>query len=106
MVKKTDLIAELKRFSKSVSRKMRLNALILFGSRAEGRPRKYSDVDLVVVSPDFRGKSFGRTRELYSQWHLNLPVDFLCFTPEEFDERSKRLTIARVAMQRGIRIVP
>ena len=106
MVKKTDLIFALEKFSSAVSKKIHLSALILFGSRAQGHPRKYSDVDLLVVSPDFRGKAFGRTRKLYSLWKIDLPVDFICLTPEEFEEkRGSRLNVIGIAAGKGIRIV-
>lgn len=105
MVKKTDLINQLKEFLSRISKKVRVSRLIFFGSRARGHPRKYSDVDLIVVSPDFRKKKFGRSRELYDFWDLDLPVDFLCFTPEEYEEKRKSpLNIVGMAERKGINI--
>ena len=34
-------------------RGIRVQKMILYGSRASGRHRKYSDIDVAVVSPDF-----------------------------------------------------
>jgi len=79
--------------------------MILLGSRAWGSPHKDSDVDLIVVSPKFKRKNLvDRASPLYMGWNLNLPVDFLCYTPEEFDELSKRPSIVREALREGVLI--
>ncbi|MBI3024697.1 MAG: nucleotidyltransferase domain-containing protein [Candidatus Tectomicrobia bacterium] len=64
---------------------MPVERMIFFGSHARGRARKWSDVDLIVVSRHFRGKRF-RYRPLgfHRLWDIRYPVDFLCYTPEEF----------------------
>ena len=105
MVTKTALIRELKAFLGKISSRVKVTDFILFGSRAHGQHRKYSDVDLLVVSPDFRGKAFRRSHDLYDYWKLDLPVDFICLTPEEFKEKSKsRLNVIGVATRTGIRV--
>ena len=38
--------------------RLRVEALILFGSRAEGKTDEWSDYDFIVVSPDFEGIAF------------------------------------------------
>jgi predicted nucleotidyltransferase len=79
--------------------------MILFGSRAGGRPRPDSDVDLIVVGRRFQRKNpIDRAAPLHLEWDLKLPVDFLCYTPEEFEELSKRPSIVREALRDGIRI--
>src|SRR2546427_123917 len=99
------LIRELKSFRRKVSTRYGVQRMILFGSRARGGPRRDSDVDLIVVSPKFKRKNIvERASPLYMEWDLNLPVDFLCYTPEEFDELSKRPSIVRVALDEGILI--
>src|SRR2546427_3910749 len=99
------LIRELKSFRRKVSTRYGVQRMILFGSRARGGPRRDSDVDLIAVSPKFKRKNIvERASPLYMEWDLNLPVDFLCYTPEEFDELSKRPSIVRVALDEGILI--
>jgi len=39
---------------------------------------------------------------LHLAWDLGMPVDFLCYTPEEFAELSKRPSIVREALREGI----
>lgn len=107
MVKKDDLIRRLREFVSAVSAKVGVKAVFLFGSRASGRPRKDSDVDLVIVSPSFRGKKFHqRASRLHDLWSIDLPVDFLCLTPEEFEEKKHWVSsVAGIASRTGIRIV-
>lgn len=79
--------------------------MILFGSQATGRTHRWSDVDLIIVSPKFRRKrSFKRSRGFYRHWKLNKPVDYLCYTSEEFENHKRRPTIVREAVKEGIEI--
>lgn len=97
----TQIIKRLKKFKKE----NKLQRLILFGSRYTGAYTKYSDVDLIVVSPRFRNlKSFQRAPLLRLKWNLEHPVDMLCYTPEEFERKKTLPTIVREAVQHGIKI--
>lgn len=44
----------LKSFRQELEKKIRVKKMILFGSYARGTPRDYSDIDVAVVSPDFK----------------------------------------------------
>ena len=99
------LIRDLARFGRKVSRRFAIERMILFGSRASGRPRPDSDVDLIIVGRRFHRKNpVDRAAPLYLLRDLGLPVDFLCYTPEEFEELSKRPSIVREALREGIRV--
>ena len=105
MHKKNDIIKKLNDFKRKISASTSLSKMILFGSMATGRTHKDSDVDLILVSHKFRGKkSFTRSIGLYKYWTLNQPVDFLCYTPEEFNKLKKQITIVREAVRKGIEI--
>ena len=47
----------LDQFRKKLEKKIRVQKMILFGSYARGTPRDYSDIDVAVISPDFKGDS-------------------------------------------------
>lgn len=99
------LVRQLQRFRRKVARRYKIERMILFGSRARGRTHRFSDVDLIVVSPRFRRKdAAARASPLYLEWDLGLPVDFLCYTPEEFEALSKRPSMVREAVGEGITI--
>ncbi len=95
----------LKEFKERLSKQIAIKNMILFGSRAAGRGGRYSDFDILIVSPAFYGKkSFERALGFYKQWDLDYPVDFLCYTPREFDRLSRRITIVKEAVETGINI--
>jgi predicted nucleotidyltransferase len=99
------IIDQLVAFRKKVQKEIPITKMYLFGSMAWGSPHKDSDIDLIVVSPTFRKKkSFKRSIGLYKRWQLDYPVDFLCYTPEEFKKLSQQITIVRKAVKEGIEI--
>lgn len=103
MVKKNVIINKLKEFKNNLSKEIPIHKMILFGSRVTGKTHKYSDVDLVIVSKKFkRKKSYARALGFFKYWNLDLPVDFLCYTPEEFKKLCKMVTIVRQAVREGI----
>jgi uncharacterized protein len=60
--------------------------IILFGSRARGEARSDSDLDLLVIEPDFarRGEGYGRLRrELRG---LDVAIDLVVYRRREADE--------------------
>lgn len=80
-----------------------IERVIVIGSRARGGVSRESDVDLVLVDPRFAGvKSFRRARGLHAHWALDLPVDFICYTPEEFEGLKDRPTLVREAILHGV----
>jgi predicted nucleotidyltransferase len=103
--KNADLTAGIERFLEQVDRDFPVRRLILFGSRARGKARRYSDVDLIVVSPRFRKlNSIERGARMYDYWDLDCPADFLCYTPAEFDRLKMRPTLVRDAVEHGIEL--
>ena len=85
---------------------MPIDRMILFGSRAGGEFSAHSDVDLLIVSPDFKGiKSYKRPISFYKYWEIDLPFEFICLTPDEFEEKSQQITIIREAVKEGIEIL-
>ena len=50
-------------------------------------------IDLVIVSPKFTKLNFfKRGAKMYDYWDLDYPVDFLCYTPKEFNKFKKQMT--------------
>jgi len=87
-------------------RRVGVDEALLFGSRARDDWLHTSDVDLILISPRFRGVRFvDRLAPLYGEWPLWwIYPELLAYTPEEFEEARKGLGIERVAYQTGIRI--
>jgi len=105
MVREKTIIKKLTDFKKRVNKDIPLKKMIFFGSRATGKPHRYSDIDLIIVSPAFRKLDFfKRGAKMYDYWDLRIPVDFLCYSPEEFKKLRKQTTIISEAIKEGIEL--
>ncbi|MCK5149826.1 nucleotidyltransferase domain-containing protein [Candidatus Pacearchaeota archaeon] len=99
------IIKLLKEFKRKVNEKIRIDEMILFGSRAKGEEGKNSDVDLIIVSKDFEGKKyFKRAPLFYFMWDSPYDVDILCLTLKELNEKKKQAGIVQEAIREGIEI--
>jgi len=73
---------------------LHVSKVILFGSQARGEATEDSDVDIVVLSDDFRNKDiFERARLTMDTGVLTIkkfmiPFDIITMTPEEFESGS------------------
>ena len=98
---KEAIIQALKRFK----RLSHVDKMIFFGSRTTETYKPDSDIDLIIVSKRFnKQRPLKRAPSLYMKWNLDYPVDFLCYTPEEFEALKTKVTIVREAIQHGIEI--
>lgn len=96
---------ELKEFKSTIKKDIPIDKFILFGSRAKGTSKKYSDFDILIVSKKFnKMNKLDRSYAVDKKWHLDYPVDFLCYTPEEFNKLKKQITIVKEAVEEGIEI--
>ena len=98
-------ITLVRKFKEQLAKKTSVKKVILFGSRVKGKVHEWSDFDILIVSKDFKNKkSFERGIGFYDYWKEDYPVDFLCYTPEEFKKLKKKITIVREAVRNGIEI--
>ncbi len=97
------IMKELKGFKENLKKDFPDEKIIFFGSRAVGRAGPDSDVDLIIVSEKFRELNFiKRAARMYDYWNLNYPVDFLCYTPDEFKALKSRISIVSQALKEGV----
>lgn len=102
---KNKLMPVLEEFKKNISQSTQIDKFIFFGSRAKGKSKKTSDIDLLVVSKDFKGKKyFKRSPKFYLMWNHPYDIDILCLTPEELAKKQKQIGIIRQAVKEGILI--
>jgi len=79
--------------------------MILFGSRARDDGLYSSDIDLILVSDDFRSYGFlDGMREIAGMWDGDLMLEAICYTPEEFERKRQETGIVNTAMGYGIEI--
>lgn len=103
-------IEGVKKIVETVSEKhgIDLEEVIVFGSRATEDYKTESDIDILIVSDDFADLAWNkRPSPFYEEWdyeHLPVP-EFICLTPEEFDEKKERKPdIVRTAVQTGVKV--
>ena len=90
---------------KEFKKKVKADRVLVFGSYATGEAGKDSDIDLILISRRFKGKDFhSRFKGLWLKWTLDLPVDFIPYTPEEFARLSTEASLARQALESGIEL--
>ena len=104
MGERENIVTGLKAFRQDLNRTIHVERMIFFGSRVSGKPHPDSDIDLLIVSDYFEGKRSKRALGFRSIWNLDYPVDFLCYTSEEFERLSKQVSIVREAVETGIEI--
>ena len=96
------LVKALKVFKEEVCQKYDIREMILFGSQVREEANENSDIDLIVVGEEFTGKSpLKRPVVLYLEWTMDYPLDFLCYTPEDFEDKRKGISIVRQAIKEG-----
>jgi len=81
-------------------------AMVLFGSRVDGTPDEWSDIDLVIVSSEFEGMRVLPRMALFrrtAQPHIH--VDALCYTPSEFEYMMTQPSMVREAVETGLRVI-
>jgi predicted nucleotidyltransferase len=96
----------LRKFWDELVRRYAPEHVVLFGSRATGKARPDSDVDLIVVSTRFAEQRFIQRgtllRQAIAPEGFGLPVHVLCYTPEEFEQMSTGIGMVAEAVKEGI----
>ena len=103
--KKIEIITLLKKFFIKAEKIVRIEKAILFGSQATGKNTKDSDIDIMIISKDFKNKkSYKRAPQFYLLWDLPYDGDIICLTPEEFEKKKKQIGAVKTAVEEGIEI--
>jgi len=74
------------RFRKGIeARGIRPQRVILYGSYAEGTNKAGSDIDVVVISDDFSGKSYWERIDILADaiYEIFAPLEAVAMTPDE-----------------------
>jgi uncharacterized protein len=77
---------------------VKISKIILFGSQSTGKATIDSDVDILIISPDFQNKDiFERARltkeaEIKTLKKFRIPLDIITLTSEEFESGRSLIT--------------
>ena len=102
MVKKSTLKAVAFMKERLQQTGVNVQKIIVFGSQANGKDKAGSDIDIIVISNDFKNKDiFKRARltkeaEIMTIRKFMIPLDIVTMTPEELaDDKSLLSDYAR-----------
>jgi predicted nucleotidyltransferase len=102
------IIERTSEIARSIARahNLTLARIIVYGSHAHGEATERSDIDLILVSPDWEDIDYyARPEPFLIEWPRDeLPTpDIVPVTPAEFAQRSQNETdIVRTAVETGI----
>lgn len=76
---------ELKRITRVLKKKYKPEKIILFGSAAAGRVKRWSDLDIAVIK-NTQKRFYDRIGEVLMLADPHEAVDFIVYTPQEFKD--------------------
>ena len=84
---------------------VKVDKAILFGSSVRGDRLVESDIDLIVISSDFkRMNSAQRFLILQKNWKSKTELEAFGFTPEEFAKVKDKSLILQETVEHGVRL--
>ena len=87
---------------------IRVSRIILYGSQATGRVEEHSDIDIVVISDDFKGMNILERLETLglamAKGRIMEPIEPLGYTEEEFSSKDRGTFIGDEVKTKGIEI--
>ena len=97
----TELNEKLKLYIKTITNKIKVDKIILFGSFSNGNPHEYSDIDMAVISPelDVDKSQFENIRIIKERTKLIEPgLQLLAYPTETFEKElgTERLFIKEI----------
>lgn len=99
-------------YARNLSRKIKIEKVILFGSAARGKLKKDSDLDIIILSDDLKAMDFLKRLEMLSHVQgmsentASVPMDILGYTPAEFRQISRDSVVLAEAKKNGKVIWP
>ena len=100
----SELVSRIVNYLTFVGKRIRIERVFLYGSYAYGTPYSRSDIDLVVLSPDFAPMDRRRRQEQLAIWAWQAEVgdiEALGLTPEEFEVTSD-LSLLGEVREKGV----
>ena len=84
---------------------IKVEKTILFGSSARGQMTRDSDLDIIIISPDFKKMKYIDRLIFLSKARGDkftfIPMDILGYTSEEFKKMAKEAVVIREAQEEG-----
>jgi predicted nucleotidyltransferase len=106
MVKREIIKIKIKLKTLLQKRGISIEKIVVFGSYAKGKEKEYSDIDIIIVSKDFREKDIFQRVELTRGIHRKLideimkPFDIMYYSDEEW--KKGHSLIINAAKEEGV----
>jgi predicted nucleotidyltransferase len=98
----------IKEYLKELKPHIKIEKVLLFGSFAKRKFHKDSDIDLIIISPDFKKIEFMERLIWLSKKRgekfMSPAMDILGYSPEEFEKISKESIVLKEAKEKGLRV--
>ena len=85
-----------------------IKKIILYGSHASGTATEHSDLDLVVVSDDFKNMDLWERLCLLGEARMGIrkkPMEILGLTEEEFESEEEGTFIGDEVKAKGVKVI-
>ncbi len=80
--------------------------VLIFGSRIKGNATEDSDIDVIIISDSFKNIPFIRRMErVLKAVRFPKHVDYLCYTPEEFERIKHASSIIEDALEQHLEAI-
>ena len=91
MVEKTinkNIIDSINKFIEEIKKKYNITAIILFGSYAKGTENEYSDIDIAVISEDFKDIYDSMAVLMGMTWEIDARIEPHPITKDDYEKIS------------------
>ena len=96
----------IKEYIKELTPFIKIKKVILFGSQAKGGAHHDSDIDFIIISPDFKKMKFMERliwlSKMRREKFMSPPMDIFGYTSEEFKKLSKESIVLGEAKKEGV----
>jgi len=83
-----------------IVKEYRPKRILLFGSRIKRTSNKNSDLDVIIISDSFYNIPFiNRMSHILKKFRFTKHIDYLCYTPEEFERIKDKSSILIDALE-------
>ena len=88
---------------------IKVSRMILFGSYAKRRPRRKSDIDVAIISENFKGMNLLRRLETIglalAKARIMEPIEAIGYTEEEFASKGEGTFIGDEVKSKGVEVI-
>jgi len=88
---------------------IRVRAIVLFGSHATGTADEHSDIDVAVISDDFRDMDLCKRLETLglalARARIMEPIEALAYTQDEYDSKEQGTFVGDEVKAKGVSVL-